>query len=130
MSDEEELRKLVDDIREAREAEKLAKAFIAKKMPRYFDLLDKVYGKGRVVFDHDGQQYGRIIAEKTSFNAEQFRTDHPDLDFLIQEKTTYTLDEEKAKAYQEKHEEVTPILQQYTSIKEEARWKPPVEVKE
>lgn len=126
----EELAELAAAIKAAREAKGTAEKYIEKNMPRYHALLNKVYGKGRVEFEFDGLKYGRTIAEKTKFLVADFVADHPELDFLIEQKTTYTLNEGEAKAYIADHPDVEKILQDYTEVIEEERWKTPVKLKD
>ena len=125
------LREVAELLAKARRVAAQAKKDIEELTPIYFQLLDEEYGDGPVTFDHNGMRYGRIIADKSSFNLDRMRAERPDLwDVCVVTTEKYSLDEDKLNDYLAEHPEEQQIVQKFVDEKTETRWKPPVKVKE
>ena len=115
----------------ARAAVKDGEKFIKANQAEYMRLLDEQVGVGAVTYEYSGMRYGRVIAEKATFDVAQFSIDHPDIaDQVLAQKITWSLDEEALNEYLAAHPEDTGITQKYIDIVEETRWKSPVVVRE
>jgi hypothetical protein len=125
------LREVATLLAKARAVKAQAEKDIKELTPIYFRLLDEAVGQGAVTFDHDGYRFGRVIAEKPTFDLDRFVTEHPEIaDKCVTEKIQYVLDEDALNDYLAVVPEAQDTVSQYVTTKEEARWKPPVKVKE
>ena len=126
-----ELNELAQQIAVARFQESEAKKAIAKLMPRYYALLDKIYGAGPVSFVHpDGHTYGRVIANKSSVDFERMLADHPEFfGEFIEPNPGVRLNEDALQEYLAEHPEQQPVIQEYISVNQESRWRKPTVAK-